>query len=516
MNKLLNIIFDPNGLHVDTGRSIITSNEFFSIAISYHDLYIDSINCIYQSKEANTVDLTFSINDINIKQDIGTINLDILEGISSSKFLSRMPGTDIKQKIHNYFISGISTIIGLFGLLKDNNGNILYPLGIIFPDIDIDINILNKKLYHFIEYYINSIDTISINGESQLKVTRYIMEYISDYWKIFGTTFDSLESDQNQDILCIHASVLGYGKYLESHIKQVNLEFQNMEESIKKSNKEYTAELKKYYDNEILDLIEQSANIKNIHESIIIESTDFLKRERVELKNELSLMKDNFQSDLRISVNKLTEDKINFLSDHTSQLIKKCISELNGTVTSLENKQIIKLKNSFNDTIDRKNGAIKELLDCKNESIKQIELLSDIGKKELLLIQDKVMNEFGLIRNSALEFENNYKERLNLIELQLDQKLELLSTLLNNFTQLKEDKLGVYIKELWGKVESELKKQSKIIIQSAFDETLETLGSAIDKQINEKVEHSIKSIVDSIDEKINKRIEDKLKKINTK
>ena len=60
------------------------------------------------------------------------------------------------------------------------------------------------------------------------------------------------------------------------------------------------------------------------------------------------------------------------------------------------------------------------------------------------------------------------------------------------------------------------KKQSKIIIQSAFDETLETLGSAIDKQINEKVEHSIKSIVDSIDEKINKRIEDKLKKINTK
>lgn len=494
MNRNLNILITPDGIKVDTHRTIEYSSHYLNIMVLYSvssDVRVKNLQATYKNKETeiffqlDTSEEDTKIPSENLKDHYQKL-ISTLSNLRST--CKEYPGTDDYSKFVNYHISMVSLILSLFGLMnQDKDSMIMKPLYIIFPDIKIDINILNSKLYNFFRYYIDTLKNMgSYEGVEVVdsKVIKLILESIDTYFDYMKEYFTQSE-DVYENMLCIHASNLGYGKYLEYRIQSA-LELQSKHSKeienlvIKKQN-----EFKKYYDEELLSMADQTATIKNINLEIIHDTTEFINRSKNEALISFKNMKDLYESEIKKNVSSFIEEKNKDLEHRYNKLNRKNEQELSTSIINLENTQVSKIKGVLEDLLNRKTGLLKELQDQKSEAMNTIEKVRLSSKDELLNIKTSAIEEINSIA-SVTDYKK-IKDEINKLLFDVMDKVKII----DNF---KQDGFNAYFADVWPKIEIELKKQSVIIIQNVFEKTLSTLGIAIDKQISEKIEAKFKTL----------------------
>ena len=511
MDRTINVLIQSDGITVDTHRSLLYSKHYLNIVLLYarndNSIIIKHLQAQYQREDVNLF-FELPLND-NIPVKGGDIIMkenytDIIgKHVQIKNELSSFPGSDDYSRFINYYVTGISMILSLFGLLSnDKESLLLQPLHLIFPDLKIDINILNPKLYYFLEYYIDTLTNMVSEGPFDVTILNHLLEFIDNYLTYFDSYITQNEPETKKlydDIVCIHASNLGYGKYLESRIKSAMTSHLKFKDELNNLTHIKQNELKKYYDDEILTIMEQTTNIKNINKEIIIDTTNFIKRNKDEVMLYFGNMKESFETETRKKLSSFLDEKNKETLGNFHQISKKAANDLSLSVINLENKQVLKIKEILNDLLDRKMGVIKELNDNKSDILVKLQDFRSECKREILESKNDALNNIDIMLKQGMSKISGLQNRFEILENEINLKTKELDLLVTEITNklslidnIKKNNYDKYMEEIWTKIEPELKKQSKIIIQSAFDETLETLGVAIDKLIEKKIEIVLK------------------------
>lgn len=457
---------------------------------------------IYQGKE-------FLVEHTDI--DIDTlINLDQFNPAIPVKFPLEFPGSTYTSKIKNYFSLGVGSILVLFDLLQQEP-RLLGPLEIVFPNVLIDINILNKKFYHFFKTYItflenngdNTNDNLdeynnnlsnldlltgskAMSSQSSIKHNRPSkpnnmilvkwLTFIDNFWDTFGDLIEpedsSASAQQMQDMLCIHASTLGYARFLEQRItntlKSLDLEKDKGLTVIQKHN----LTIEKYYNEEILKIAEKLSNLKNVHQDLIDDTKNAIKKTKQDMEAVGTKLHRELLDNIKRDTNTIIESKTVELSEDFGRVSKRNISELERSLNNIENQQIQKLRDIINEMSNKKTMFNRDFTLLKSQTIDDIntiknETLGDINKMRL-----GTTKEHEDIKNKI----DIYWERVKNFSDIVDSKVQEI----NDFKSAK-------MEEYWVDISEALKKQSKIIIQSVLDETLEELGTVLDDQIEQRI-----------------------------
>lgn len=511
MDRTINILIDDNDIKIDNHRLLIYSKHYLNVVVVYniHNdiLIIKYLQTNYQRED--NINLSFELNDNdttlkldNIKEYYNTI---IGKYPQFKSELSSLPSNDDYSKFIIYYVVGTSLILSLFGLLSnDKESLLLQPLHLVFPDIKIDFNILNPRLYHFLQYYIDTLKNMSLDEPFDKTILKYWLEFINKFFDYTGG-FHNLnihddDKERHEDMLCVHASNLGYGKYLEYRIKIAMDNHLKFKEDLDLLSTDKQKELKRYYDDEILGIMEQTANIKNINNEIITDTTNFIKRNKDEVLIHFEQMKESFDTETRKKLSLFLDEKSKDILNNFHQISKKASNDLSINVINLENKQVLKIKEILNNVLDRKTGVIKELNETKIDIITKLQDFRTECKKELTDCKKDAVNTLDSNLKQGISQISGLQSRLEMLENEINSKVENLDQLMvrlnekvSSIDNIKNNTYEKYMEEIWSQIEPELKKKSKIIIQSSFDEILDTLGVAIDQQINKKIENRLKS-----------------------
>lgn len=509
MKRALSILITDDDFEISSSRGLSVENNYISIEISHVDLVITNIAAKYVSKST----IAFSVENIDIKDslkyeapELYTDTMKRFPGLKQD--LDGFPGIDDQQKFNNYLISGIACILSLFGLLQNDttSSNIMYPLTIAFPDTNIDVNLLNKKFYRFLNYYIQSLENMYHEEVIHSTILKKLLEFISDFWKIFGDAFvDLLDDEQKyQDILCSHAASLGYGKFLENRISNLQIWLDKERESLRTVLRSQEIDGMKYRDEEILKLAEKMAGIKNIHDDLIKDTKNIIKGSKDDLELHTEKLKKEISHGTRKQIEEFVIEKRKEIDISFGLEVKKKIASLEESIVKLENKQANKIKASLNEIVDKKAGFLKELEKNRGELLNSLDTYKTEAKEELSRTRAGTLEEIELLRKSLESTSKVTLDRITTFE----ELFENCNERLLEFTEIKKEKINEFTKEFWGTLEGELKKQARSIIQSIFDEVIENLGEAIDAQINKKIKDRLgdregrESRVEKIDSKV--------------
>jgi hypothetical protein len=473
-------IFTENNVDIVNTNPIILDQDYFEIIITYASNTIRNLTVKYvMEKEVmihqiNLLEIPLYDKLQELYKYILNIHPELIQDLKS------FPGTNDFKKFVNYYISGISVILSLFGLLQ-SHPKILGSHGVVFPELDIDINLLNNKFYTFFDNYIN------IFQDQSTSILKEVFKYIIDYWKIFGSSLNvelSPEDSRYQDMMCSYSSVITYSKFMEHKFQdftqQVNGKIQDLDKIKVQKDKEFG----KIYNEEILQLVEKTASLKNMHQDLIQATKDLVIRNREDVETQNKKMYENNLANSKKQLEEFLENKKSEFTQNYELMIKSHKSEIDVLLLNLENKCINKIKSELVELTNKKTGLLQQIEKKKAESLDEL-----ISEKNTSLVEIKKLKEDLLTNSDTLsknlnsinlnlgikitEFEKDLDDKLNRVYL-INSKLE---ERLQEFDELKFD-------AYWRLVEPKIKKQSELIIQKTFDEILSKISPTLEQMIN--------------------------------
>ena len=508
-SKSLKILISEDGIDISSGNNsdLVDGNYVFIISTYDESFMIENIRCEYLLEGVKKrEEIKLANIDVAAETGIGPEQVEelyneVIKSIPSFRAdLVEFPGNNDIMKFTNYFISGITVILSFFELIK-NKGNILfYPLELAFPEIDVNINILNKKYYNYFNYYIKTIESDELSepsisqqrdefleNESKSEsgpysilsknnrvlhaprpvrehgphrgnriIIKQFLEYISDYFNIFDSIFNKSDAENiQQDMYCIHASTLGYGMYLEKRIQNFSKKINEMDDIKRK-------EVSKYYDEGILQLAEKFENLKNEMGSSKEFFNSGIKRSKDEINTHINGIKVKINEDIKNIAQDAHTKHLEIIKSEYSSLHKKTLIELEKHVNNLTASSISKIRSEVSEILDEKLGIITEINKIKNESLSEL-----------------------------VEYTSNHSNNIMKTSRKEEEKLSELHT--NSIRSLKVE-IDNVLKDVQFNIIKSIKEQSKSILEAMFDKILEDFGTAIEKQINKKVDKKFEEL----------------------
>ena len=507
-SKSLKILISDDGIDISSRNdSDLIDGKYVLIISTYDESFmIENIRCEYLLEGVKKrEEIKLANIDVAAETGIGPEQVEslynkVIKDIPSfHSDLVEFPGNNDIMRFTNYFISGITVILSFFELIK-NKGNILfYPLELAFPEVDVNINILNKKYYNYFNYYIKTIESDELlepstsqerdeffENESKSEsgpysilsksnrvqeherhnnqeirsgnriIIKQFLEYISDYFNIFDSIFNKSDAENiQQDMYCIHASTLGYGMYLEKRI-------QNFSKKINETDDIKRKEVSKYYDEGILQLAEKFENLKNEMGSSKEFFNSGVKRSKDEINTHISGIKVKINEDIKTIAQDAHTKHLEIIKSEYNSLHKKSLIELEKHVNNLTASSISKIRSEVNEILDEKLGIITEINKIKNESLSEL-----------------------------VEYTSNHSNNIMKTSRKEEEKLSELHT--NSVRSLKVE-IDNVLKDVQFNIIKSIKEQSKGILEAMFDKILEDFGTAIEKQINKKVDKKFEEL----------------------
>ena len=490
------ILISSDGLSVSPDKLVTLDKNHLLITLILENSGIQTLNVIYNNSEQS---INFENTDIELPM------VDKMKSIYQNLIakyprllveLKNLPGQDEYQKFYHYYLTGISLILSLFGLIQTND-KLISPVSLVFPDFGVNINILNPKFYNFFNHYLKILKFDDLRD----KILVEWMTFISDFWNIFGETFlEGLTTSEKeyQNVMAAYSAILGYSSFLETELVKSKqyLDLQRLELTQIKVNK--AQEITQFYDNEILGVAVKTAEIRNSHQDLINETKDLIVYTRNELE---SHNKKLFDSNLAISKKKLEDfinDKRNALTQEYSFTIKKHITEMETNILAIENKQTTKIRNSVNELTDKKNGLLHEIDKKRSEALESFKTERDSTIKEIKESTQTSLDSLKSIQDGLKQMNREITEKLTNFETEIDTKFDALNGL-NTRVEEKIEQLKHYedlnIENYLKSIEPKIKSHSEIIIQKAFNDVLgkvvPNLEQAISKIIANKLSEGL-------------------------
>ena len=456
----LNISISDDGIEItnsiDNSLELHNGN-WLTLIIKYDiNFILKRFNCSYHLHGMKKVE-DFTFDDIDIATEIGIGPVEIEDLYKSvveeyPKLLTDIqsfPGGNHIMKFTNYFISGISIVLCFFQLLKSKGEPLFHPIELIFPDIDVNINLLNKKYYNYFNYYIRTLDDLSFKEMVNRNIIKQLLEYISDYFNIFSSIFNKNNEDTIQDMQCIHASTLGYGLYLEKRIQSFTRMISETEDIKRK-------ELNKYYDEEILTIAEKLETIKREVTSNKELLNSYTKRTKEEIDIHLSNGKTKVLDEIKKSSQEIHGRIDKELTDRFIGLNKKLLTDFEKIVNSITITSVNKIKTEMLDILDQKTGVLSEINKMKITSLSEIDESVNYQLKQI-----SELTKGGTVGINEL-FESSITSiRSNIDNIGKNTELEIIK---------------------------KIKQQATEIVESILEQILQDFGATIEQQINKRVE----------------------------
>lgn len=410
----------------------IDVDENLNIKYIKGTFYTDNknVDCIYEN--LNLCDsLSPEITGSNLEQKLRNIYQNLL--LHNHKIIDNFKnylGVDDFQKVCNYFIAVVGYLLCSFYFLKNFSSdtensddsplnNDMYPLNLCFPTSNVSINLLNNKFYNYLSYYIDTFKTMDSqlnyndnisddndNDNSFNFVKSWLIIY-KNFWSIFGFTFKEASDDQIfDDLNSIHASNLGFGKYIEARsldfVNWIKQEKINFKELIKKQEIEATT----YHNNEVIKIAEKLNYLNTRISELSLDLDNISKR----AQESMILLTENAQithkNNLDTAVKELIDQSRIDISKILTSASEKVERNSQDIVISISSDYNTKIRNNIDDILDKKSGVISEINKIKLETFNQllelskktqndIESATNIAKKELLDIKAEIIKISG-------------------------------------------------------------------------------------------------------------------------
>ena len=491
-------------------------------------------------------------------------------------------GNTERQKFINAFVSGVSIILCVYDILGksantmyntdslDSSGNFsngnfrssvasnpFYPLNLCFPNINVDINLLNQNFYNYVSYYIYSSREkygIQIRG-----LGLEWLEKINDFWKIFSVCFNDDELNESDNLIAMHASTLGFAVFFEERvyhawnkmqettstgIEKLKTTTSSLLEEIKDTNDGYMSDLKRHN-------IDTEKNNKKYAEKLSQKFQDFneviddvseqyqiglseVKEELREFvkKNQDDLVKDIIET-WEVQLNEMNEYKQGMIKTMKS-IEKSSIDKIDQSSNSMINASITRLRSEVESLIDvvsnKKDGLLADLNKFEKQIKTQISLYTKKYRKEVSEMEIKMYKKNGVLVETI---ENKEKEQLEAAETLIDYITQSQQEINESSMGFMRDFRSTSESIVNDEIQSIINEKSKELIEESFNDNLDNIASIIKEKITEsldpavrntykQINNSHRSIIDDINKKYNKLqdlteyIDDKHKELEIK
>jgi hypothetical protein len=458
-----NTLITPSEIIFTTGvKELTLEDTYISIRCSINTNLV-TLSAAHKSEELFT-EYTFS--GINIAELFDDGELDDI------KIPPGIPGSASNQ-LNMYLHLGVGMTLSLFGLHREG-AKILEPLEVILPDISLEINILNKKYYHYFRTYGKYLHTLGSNP-----MLERCLEFLNTFWDQVGDHMVQTEDSAYQDMLCIHAANVGYSLFLEARIKEfiegINTRQIVLDNQVQKKN----VEVEGYYNSEILKIAEKTSALKGEHSELIKETKDTIKKVKQDTADFIAKHKKDTLVESKREIQKVITAETGTVSENFGQIVNKRINDLESSINSLENKQLQKIKGYLDEITVRRTSTLADISKFKQDFIKELAEIATESKEESLKTKNSLLKDLEEIKRKI----DNHREGITQINSELDIKVNLI-------TALQEKNLEV----LWEEIRPLLKPKITEIIQEVLDETLKTLGENIDRLINTRIDKHLTKI----------------------
>jgi hypothetical protein len=179
------------------------------------------------------------------------------------------------------------------------------------------------------------------------------------------------------------------------------------------------------------------------------------------------------------------------ITNNYNSIHHKNLTDLDTAFMKLEEKHISKVRNMMGDILDKKSQVIKDIDDIKQETIKRINQIKTETNNEFNENKTLSIDQIATLKNNINSIHEIIIEKLR----KIDTNIEKISSCIlkiekfeSDLTKNYDDKIGQICEIKLTEFENKIKEKSKEIIQTVFNETLATLGKAIDDQINRQIE----------------------------